>query len=733
MRFAVFITLVLSCFAARGEYPPDVLWDSPSAGPEGSMPLGNGDIGLNLWVEEGGDLLFYISKTDAWSENARLLKLGRVRVSFTPNPFMTEANFQQVLVTKEGRVRIAAGPADARLTVEVWVDANYPAVRLHAESNAPVEMRVAVESWRTEPRELRDEERHSAYGLVSSPAPIVVEADTFVKDGASGVLWYHRNERSIYDLVMRKQEVGAWLSQGNDPLLHRTFGALVRGPGLTRLDDTTLTAAPAKAHDMAVYAHTAQTGTAATWRRQIEALAETDTAGYAGRREAHTAWWRAFWDRSHIRLGGDAPDSVGRGYALQRYMSACAGRGAFPIKFNGSLFTVDAVVDGKPVDADYRRWGGPYWFQNTRLVYWPMLASGDHAMMRPLFNMYKDALPFARARTEIYFDHPGAFFPETMYFWGAYTVDNYGWDRTPELAKGVTENRYIRYHYDGMLELAMLLLEHHRYTGDDAYFLEQGLPLVDAFVTFYFEHYPRNDDGALRITPSQALETWWDATNPAPPIAGLMRVLDGLIALPAHLVDEEARKRYTQWRAALPPLPKETRDGETVLAPAEELPPKPTNSENPELYAIFPYRLFGVSREDLELARRTFKQRRVKGHTGWRQDETQAAILGLTDTAAGMLTERSRLKHEGSRFPAFWGPNFDWIPDQDHGGNLVMALQTMLMQTGGDTILLFPAWPPAWDVDFKLHAPGQTVVRGVYRDGALESLEVNPPEREKDV
>ncbi len=31
-----------------------------------SMPLGNGDIGLNVWVDPGGDLLFYISKTDAW-------------------------------------------------------------------------------------------------------------------------------------------------------------------------------------------------------------------------------------------------------------------------------------------------------------------------------------------------------------------------------------------------------------------------------------------------------------------------------------------------------------------------------------------------------------------------------------------------------------------------------------------------------------------------------------------
>ncbi|MEN6603290.1 MAG: DUF5703 domain-containing protein, partial [Bryobacteraceae bacterium] len=45
----------------------DVTWDSPSRDSSGSMPLGNGDIGLNLWVEEGGDLLFYISKTDALS------------------------------------------------------------------------------------------------------------------------------------------------------------------------------------------------------------------------------------------------------------------------------------------------------------------------------------------------------------------------------------------------------------------------------------------------------------------------------------------------------------------------------------------------------------------------------------------------------------------------------------------------------------------------------------------
>ena len=33
----------------------DVVWDSPSTDAKGCMPLGNGDIGLNVWVEASGD------------------------------------------------------------------------------------------------------------------------------------------------------------------------------------------------------------------------------------------------------------------------------------------------------------------------------------------------------------------------------------------------------------------------------------------------------------------------------------------------------------------------------------------------------------------------------------------------------------------------------------------------------------------------------------------------------
>ena len=74
--------------------PEPLVWESPSRDSSGSMPLGNGEIGLNVWVEEDGDLLFYISKTDAWDESARLSKLGRIRVSLSPNPFVAGAPFR---------------------------------------------------------------------------------------------------------------------------------------------------------------------------------------------------------------------------------------------------------------------------------------------------------------------------------------------------------------------------------------------------------------------------------------------------------------------------------------------------------------------------------------------------------------------------------------------------------------------------------------------------------------
>ncbi len=719
---------VLSAAEVDLEKVYTVAWESPSEGPAGSMPLGNGAYGLNLWVEPGGDICFYISGSGAWSGNARLLKLGRVRITLEPGPMEGKAPFRQVLDTRAGIASIVFGGKDNETRVEIWVDANFPAVRVHMRSIVPRRIRACAETWRTEPRELQTEERDSAYGLVESGKPILVEPDAY-GDGAPGaIVLYHRNERSIWEETLRLQGMAHWPEQGYDPLLHRTFGMRLSGQGFLCEDAHTLASGEAQSHQISIHLHTEQTDTLADWQNALEDLARKDTRPYDQALREHSAWWKAFQERSWIYLEGKDVEHINRGYALQRYITACAGRGEFPIKFNGSLFTVDAEEKGRHLDADYRRWGGPYWFQNTRLVYWPMPAAGDTDMMLPLFRMYRDMLPFAEARTQTYFNHGGAFFPETLYFWGAYATDNYGYSRA-DLPVGVTVNRYIRYYYDGALELIMLMLAYHEYTGEDAFLSEYVFPLAKPVLRFYFEQYSKDEQGKLRLYPSQALETYQDAVNPLPVVAGLQSVLEGLLALPESLTGVEQRLQWEQWFQAVPALPTCEERGQVLLAAAEKILEEPANVENPELYAVFPYRRHGINKPSLDMARRTFKMRRVKGNTGWNQDETQAALLGLAEEARRGLDDRLRRKHEGSRFPAFWGPNYDWVPDQDHGGNAMTALQTMLLQADGNQFYLFPTWPKDWNVSFKLHAPGNTTLQGLYRDGSLLELSVEPEAR----
>ena len=126
----------------------NVTWTELGKDSQDSMPIGNGDIGLNVWTEQNGDLLFYIGKTDAWDESDKgnLVKVGRVRVSLTPNPFVDDPAFTQTLLLREGEIVLAGGGA----TLRVWVDANAPVVRVEAASNRPMEVTAMLDPWRAQ-------------------------------------------------------------------------------------------------------------------------------------------------------------------------------------------------------------------------------------------------------------------------------------------------------------------------------------------------------------------------------------------------------------------------------------------------------------------------------------------------------------------------------------------------------------------------------------------------------
>jgi hypothetical protein len=708
----------------------NVTWTTPSQDSSGSMPLGNGDIGLNVWVEPNGDLVFYISKTDAWSEVSRLLKIGRVRVRCGA---ARGEPFEQTLDLERGEMRIRLGD----VALAVWVDAHHPVVHVEARGARPFAIEARAEIWRAAAREIAGDELFSAYGMMGAPHPVVESGDALVSPAELADLealrgaaaWYHRNPSSIWGESMALQGLDGLLPASADPLIGRTFGAALAGDGLQRVPGQPAalrSAQPASRHLLSIHVLTAQASSVGAWLEQLDQqAARVNAADFSARRAAHAQWWRDFWQRSWIYATGPGADVVTRGYALQRYLSACAGRGAYPIKFNGSLFTVDADEargDGAPIrfDADYRSWGGPYWFQNTRLAYWPMLAAGDYDLMAPLFMMYLDALPLLKARTQRYFGHAGAFFPETMDFWGTYANTNYGWDRAGKPAR-LPDNRYIGFYYACGLELLALMLDYADHTQDAGFAQGALLPWAAEILAFYDQHYPRDERGRLLMKPAQALETWQDAQNPAPDIAGLCYVLDRLIS-----DQQPATSDWARLRRELPDLPV----GQGMLLPAEAVFEEARNVENAELYSVFPFRLHGVNKPGLDLARATFDARRFRHNIGWCQDSIQAACLGLAAQARDMLVERFSKKHARSRFPAFWGPNFDWIPDQDHGAAGMITLQAMLMQPGErGEILLFPAWPEDWDVSFRLRAPMNTVVEGAFARGRLLDLQVTPDSR----
>jgi hypothetical protein len=288
-----------------------------------------------------------------------------------------------------------------------------------------------------------------------------------------------------------------------------------------------------------------------------------------------------------------------------------------------------------------------------------------------------------------------------------------------------------------------MLLAYYQHMQDQAFVGETLLPIADPVVTFYEQHYKRDKDGKLHISPSQSLETWHTAENPTPVVAGMRVVLAGLLALPESLTTSKQRKRWTRVLGEMKEVPLAEEAGKKWIKPADVFSNK-RNAEHPELYAIFPYPIYGIGKPDLEIGLETYKRRENKRTGGWQQDAIQAALLGQTADAKSFLLQNittenlmgganEKAKRLDSRFPAFWGPNFDWIPDQCNGSVILSTLQYMLMQTDGKKIILLPSWPKDWNASFKLHAPYQTTVEGRVENGKVLKLKVTPESRKKDI
>ena len=708
----------------------DVAWNTPGGDEAGSMPIGNGTFGANAWIDAKGDLLLLLSHTDSFSEIERLLKLGRVRISCDPP--LAVAPFAQRMHFADGMIEIASGEGDDRATVRVWIDSASEVLHATVESARPRTVTATLENWRDAARTLEGGERNSSWVMRDAPASIalVESADIVVpaEESPDAVAWYHRNESSVVPFTLEHQGLIAFESAFPDPLILRTFGGRIDGEGFERADAHAMRSdAPRERHALRISVACSQADDLASWRARLAAVA-ANGADHAASRARTASWWRARFTQSWVFV--DMPEaelgafSLSQAYAAQRAAALAATGGVFPVKFNGSIFTVaPRFVTGEPFNDDFRRWGGDYWWQNTRLPYHGMLARGDGDRLRSLVDFYFRALRGCAVRAKEYYGADGAYFPETMTTFATYSNGDSGWNREG-VEKSVVQCPWWQWEWNQGFELVALLLDHWDHTGDERMLEERTVPMAREVLRYFDTRFARDERGVLVISPTQALETYWTGVvNDLPSVAGLREITARLLALPSGFGGPDDRALWERMRASCPPLPL-TPDG-TRLAPAEKFDPVRSNCENPELYAVWP---FWLQSDMLEISRASFASRIEKMTHGWTQDGMQAARLGLADEAAANVRAKLENTHKNFRYPTFWGPNFDWVPDQCHGSNLLTTVQEMLLQSRPDgTIHLLPAWPKSWDARFRLHGAAGTRITAEVREGALVSLEVDPP------
>ncbi|MFI3318953.1 MAG: DUF5703 domain-containing protein [Rikenellaceae bacterium] len=746
----------------------DVVWSSPSKSSIESMPVGGGDIGLNVWVEDG-DLLFYIGQSGTFDENNHMLKHGRVRLSLTPNPFDEYSEFSQRLNLKSGDLSIHSVTPGNDVEILIWVDVFRPVIHIAVEGAKAMDVTAQFETWRLEDRVLSPVELFSCYTYQGYIDGEITQSKDVVTVGDGAIEWSHRtrDDRLARDFCIKQQGLEEVADRIYDPQSGRTFGGRMWGEGfvdggqsagsylLTPYKGYKIRSARAtKRADIAIALAVGQFESTEAWRSKLQGVVAESKKSRNAKAKSEE-WWRAFWDRSYIEIGENQSDKkaweVGRNYQLFRYMLGCNAYGEYPSKFNGSIFTVDPELVNKKykgVNPDFRQWGGgSFTAQNQRLVYWPMLKSGDFDMMQPQFDFYNNALSSAEARTEYYWGHKGASFTEQLESFGLPIGATWGFesgvrqrDRSTEV--GEMTNRWVCNHYVNQLEFSLMILDYHRFSGAS---IDRYLPFIKSSIQFFDEHYryeykrlsgkELDPNGKLVFFPSTAAEMYKVAKNPTDIIAAMQVVINRMLELPASYVVDNEREYYKKLLSILPEIPFDEKEGKKVIKPAESW-LYVANNEIPELYTLFPYGVYGIGRDGLDVAYNTWMH--GESHekkwflASWSQVGIFAARLGLRDEASALIMRR--MKDANRRFPAFWGPGVDWLPDFNHGGSCMIQLQEMLMQTIDDKkIYLFPAWKKGWDVRFKLYAPFGTLVEAELRDGELVNLKVTPESRRDDV
>lgn len=728
-------------------------------------PIGNGRIGTMVWMTPGA-IEFQINRVDVFAVNrdtcGKRFGAGgwkaesntdygggcaRVSVGLGGEPFRAGPHFKQRLSLADARCEVCGEAVRASCWVAAEDDVLVVEITDEREAPQPIEVKLAM--WR-EPE---------------------------VKTGAHTAAYLWSQSDGHIEVMQTFREAEYFCASAIAVASPGTEARVLVGDAKSRI----LRLAPARGSrtiliaGAASMAEDADVGSAVA--RILAGLAAPGALAAAEAR--HAAWWRGFRERTYVRI--KSPDGRGEQAARDRelflYHMAATSRGAFPPKWNGSIFLTDG---------DKRDWGAQFWLWTTEMLYWPLLASDASDLAEPFFEIYRSALPAMTIAARQRWNANGLFLPEVMPFDGPTELSedlvaeyraiflngraNTG--ISPPLAAACAYDQHLStllyaadkhpgaYSWASHLassgaELAVHAWWRYRYTGDVAWLRSHAYPLLLGAAEFYRSYCRKGEEGRWHIHGTNAHEDFWGVTDGIMDLAAIRGTVP-LAIRAAEILETDARLR-AQWQGFLEelapyPLGADPRaKGLAGGALADDAWAAgylgavngSHNSEDVQLTPIFPFEDWTMETRDPAMeavARRTLalapRHRAVM--TGAKlptaiRSPVAAVRAGRGEELPEILDQyRAAFKPLANGFSLFEQitPGYQ-AHSIEHLGLLTMILQEALLQSVAprpgepEIINVFPAWPKAWDASFRLLARGGFLVAASRVAGNVECAEIH--------
>jgi len=423
--------------------------------------------------------------------------------------------------------------------------------------------------------------------------------------------------------------------------------------------------------------------------------------GYEGLLESHRRDWSAYWDESTVSL----PDPLlERVYCTAQYhLRANATRWSFPV----GVFNT--------------HWAGRYFGWDEMFCFQALASSRHHGISRRCPEFRHAVLPKALYRASHY-GKPGTY--------GA----RYPWETLEDGSEAAPPGFWME-HVFHMSNIAQSAWMQYLYTDDLAYLQATGYPVIRECARFFLANliYEAPDGGRF-IGKCTDLERLGPARlNPFMTSCGAIYTLEAAARAAALLAEDPAEAAVwahdaAKLRESLP------HDGERYVPYAG------CREESVAvLGGVFPYPLFDGSNALQRNAAYGFLSKgSASGNMypvgsslcAWYAGWLAAALAGLGDT-----TGPAKLLAQAAAGAGCFGELFEinepkvsmrpWFATAS--GNVVYALNQMLLQSREGQILIAPAVPESWqDFAFELPAYGNLLATVRVASGRLVSVRLTP-------